>query len=400
MMDWILAIIGLLLSVLFAGSETAYISINKFRYKVWVRQKRKSAIAAKKYFDHPELFFSTTLVGNNVANIMASSYATIVLIVYLKATVVWAIVTFVLLTFGEIIPKIFFRTYANSLLMKVLYPIRLFHFIFYPFIFFINWISGLLLRVIKTDRAAADDIFSKEDVEVLLKEGRVSGAVDSDEHKIIKNVLDLPETPVREAMVPRTQIYALPETATINQARKIITKSGFSKIPVYRESIDSIIGIIFLFDLFTQKKYVREIIKPVILVPENKKCNELLREFQASKSTVAIVLDEYGGTAGMVTVEDVVSELFGELEDQNDIFTVRRLNKNTWEVNAATDIEAINDRLDIGLPEGSYETIGGYVLNRLGHIPESGEKLFYNGFKMVVSVAEHHRIKRIRIIRT
>jgi CBS domain containing-hemolysin-like protein len=398
----ILSIIGLILSFFFAGSETAFVTTNRFRYEVWLRQNKKAAVNAKKYFTHPELFLSTTLVGNNIANIVTSSYATIYLVGYFDEALSWAIITLTVLLFGEIIPKILFRTYANNIILKIIYLIKFFHFLLNPLINLATRTSNFVLGILNISKETHQNILDKTDIEVLFKEARINGLVDDEDHKIISRVLDLPNRLVREAMIPRAMLRASDYTKGIAGVKNAMIKSGYSKIPVYKGSVDNIIGIVFMFDLLSDAENLDQILSPVQFTPENKRCNELLQEFRHNNSTVAVVIDEYGGTAGLVTIEDLMEELFGEFEEQvsDDTVSIRALNKNTFKIKANEQLEHIAEQLNIEFPPGNYETIGGYINSQLGHIPKPGEDLNQTGFRIIVTRADKKKIKEIRLIKT
>jgi CBS domain containing-hemolysin-like protein len=401
-MELTLGIIGLILSFFFAGSETAFITTSKIRLELWIRNRLSAALFAQKYFRHPEIYLSTTLVGNNIANILASSYATVLLIQYIDETLAWAIITLTILTFGEIVPKVLFRTHAHSLILKVVYLIRLFHIILNPIIFIAEKISSNILQLLKISREDDINLFHKRDIEVLLREAKLSGVVDEDEHKIITRVLSLPEKLVREAMIPRTLIQAIEDTAGLNGLRQLMIQTGNTKIPVYKDTIDNIIGVVFFFDLLSKPKSLKQIIKPITFTPENKKCNELLREFRQTNTSIAIVIDEYGGTAGIITTEDLIEKLFGDFEDTplTEIPSIRALNRTTWQVHASESIDKINEELNINIPPGNYETLSGFILARLGHIPKVYERIELRSIKIVITRASKNRVEEARIIKS
>jgi len=400
-MELLIGFIGLLLSFLFAGSETAFITTNKIRFELWVRNKYKSALFAEKFFRDPELFISTTLVGNNIANIVATSYATVYLINYFSETATWLLITVFVLIFGEILPKALFRILDDLVVLIIIYPIRFFHFLFRPLIWIVNSISTGILSLLGMKSDNVKVFFSKEDVALLLNEGKVAGIIEEDDHKIISKVLDLPDTLVREAMVPRTQIEAVDIKTSVTKIRSFMSEKGFTKVPVYKNDIDHIIGVIFMYDLFQDINSVKEVIKPVTIAPENKKCNALLKEFKKNNTSIAVVIDEYGGTAGLVTTEDLIEELFGEFDDASDGLekTITKINKNTWEIDATETIEVINETLNLNLPEENYETISGLVLTEIGRIPESGEQMVIHDCRIIVTNAQKNKIEKVRLIK-
>jgi CBS domain containing-hemolysin-like protein len=400
-MELILGSIGLIFSFFFAGSETAFITTNPLRFEIWIRKKVRGATSAEKYFKNPDIFLSTTLVGNNLANVLATTYATIFLINFWDETLAWIIITLSILLFGEILPKVIFRTYAHSLILKIIAVIKIFHFLLNPIIILATKISSVVIKLLRLGVKSEKSLFDRQDILVMLREARLSGVVDEEEQKIISRVLNLPDTLIREAMVPRTSIQAMSEKSTVADIREFIIETGKSKIPLFHSTIDDITGIVFMYDLFDENLKLQDVIRPVMYVPDNKKCNELLREFQASNSSVAIVIDEYGGTAGLVTIEDLAEELFGEIEESTikSDQPIIRINKTTWKIRASESIDAINELLDVSIPEGDYETLAGFILSELGRIPEAGEKIALNDSSIMVTIAGTNLIEEVRLIK-
>ncbi|KAF5431346.1 Hemolysin, partial [Candidatus Methanophagaceae archaeon] len=206
---------------------------------------------------------------------------------------------------------------------------------------------------------------------------------------------------VREAMVPRTAIQAINQNSKIADVRQFMKETGKTKIPVYKSTIDNVTGIIFMFDLFADNLTLDDVIKPVIYIPENKKCNELLHEFKQTSKSIAIVIDEYGGTAGLVTLEDLVEELLGEIEESTEKSDqpIIRINKTTWKIKASESIETLNEQINANIPEGDYETLAGYILSELGRIPESGEKIALKNGSIMVTRAGRNLIEEVRFVR-
>jgi CBS domain containing-hemolysin-like protein len=368
---------------------------------IWLRKNVKSAVLAHKYFQKPDIYLSTTLVGNNVANIITTSYATIYLINYWSETITFLFITFIILLIGEIIPKVLFRSYAHNIILKIMFLIRFFHFILNPLIILASKISSIVIRFLHISDQNEISIINKEDIMVMLHEARISGAVDDEEQKIISRVLNLPDILVREAMIPRTSIHAIDETVSLEDIRHLMAETGKSKIPVYKSNIDNIIGVVFMYDLFWEINDLKEVIKPVMYVPENKKCNELLRELREAASTIAVIIDEYGGTAGIVTIEDLVEELFGEIVESIDKSDkpIIRINQITWKIRASESIEIVNDQLGIKIPDGEYETIGGFILFALGRIPKVGEKISFKDGIITVRRSTKKRIEEVRLVK-
>jgi putative hemolysin len=294
-----------------------------------------------------------------------------------------------------------FCSRSNTLILKIVLLIRFFHVILSPLIFVANKISKFILRLIRIDIKKEHIIFDKKDIEVVVKEAQISGVVDQDEHTIIKKVLSFHNILVREAMVPRMSVKAIEETASVEEIRELMFESGLRRIPVFKKNIDNITGVVFLFDLFTEVDSPENIIKPILYTPENKRCNELLRDFRMTNSSIAVVIDEYGGTAGLVTLEDIIEELFGEFEDfpLEDTVTIRALNQNTFQIKAWETVEHIREHIGIKIPDGNYETIAGFIIAHLGHIPKAGEKIIMREYRIAIIKATEKQIEEVRIIK-
>jgi CBS domain containing-hemolysin-like protein len=248
-------------------------------------------------------------------------------------------------------------------------------------------------------------VFRRQDVELIFKELRDTGGsdLDKEDSEILHNVLELSNKRVKESMIPRTDIIAVEKNASIEETLKIFISSGFSKLPVYQESIDDIIGVIFAYDLFNNPKDLMEIMRPIKLVPSSQKSKDLLSEFRKSNISVAIVIDEYGGTAGMITIEDVLEEVVGDIQDEYDTedHIMKQLNNDTYVISGGVEIEDLKEQFpEIVLPDEttSYETLAGYIINSLGRIPKVNEELLIGNNKFIISKASPSRIETVKII--
>jgi putative hemolysin len=401
-MELLLGILGLLLSFFCSGAETAFITSSKIRFEIWLRHKVPAAKLAEKYFRNPALYLSVTLVGNTIATIVTTSYATVFLIRYFNRSIAWIIITLTMLIVGEILPKVIFNIQANRLILNLIYPIRVLHFLLNPLVTLAVKISTFILSRFKIERPSGRPLFDKRDIESMIREAKVAGVVDETEHKIIKRILYLSEKLVKEAMIPRTAMIAVPFDISLADLRSLMARTGFTKLPVYKDTLDNITGITSLYDLFLNPLSTESIIKPVPFTPENKKCDELLREFWQNKTSLAIVVDEYGGTAGLVTIEDLMEELFGEIEDHAvpGANRLQAMNKNTFRVSGSATVEFINDSLQLNIPEGDYETIAGFVLAELERFPAVGEKIMLNDCRIIITKSSRKRIEEVRLIKS
>ncbi len=399
MFQLIVIIVSLILSFFFAGTEQAFISVNRVRIELWRRQKLPFANLIADFLRHPERFIYTTLVGNNIANVAFASFATVYFRNYLGQELTWLMVTSLTFLVGEIIPKTVFRSLADWIVRRIAPILQFFYYVFWPMIWVVNQISRFLLKLFHYQEKEYEEFFTQRDVEILFRESHNRAHLEKSEAEFLQRILRLRHLKVRDVMIPRTEIVAVPENTSIKELIEVIHKSGHTKIPVYRENLDNIIGIVFLNDLFLRPKTLQEIIHPVMFVPETKAGTELLTEFRKNNTSIAIVVDEYGGTAGLVTIEDLVEELVGEIEDEFDEIErlIRKTGERTYSVNVRIELDKLEEVLGISLPRGDYETLAGFILNYLGHIPRRDEKFEYNGIKFVVTRATPRKIEWVRI---
>ncbi len=403
MFDITIIIASLLLSFFFSGTETAFVSVNNVFIEVWRREKpRKRFISILlPFLKEPEKFLYTTLIGNNISNVAFGTFATIFLNQYFSSYTTIAIITAITLLLGEILPKTIFHSLANDLIKIIVYPLRFFQSAFYLPTIFISKISEFMLSLLGHRKEELKTFFSSTDVEILLNQSKSAVSENAPvEGEYVSGVLNLKELWVRDAMLPRTEIIAVPESDTIEAIKKVFKKHGHTKVPVFRDTLDNIIGIVFLKELFLEPASFAEMIQPVTFVPETKRCSDLLREFQETNTSIAIVIDEYGGTAGLITTEDLVEELFGEIEDEDDEqeVMIRQIDEKTYRVNARIEIDKLNEILDDEyIPEGDYETLAGFILGHLGYIPRREEQIDYNEIVMTVTSATRRKIQWVKI---
>ncbi len=400
MFEIVIIIISLVLTFYFSGTETAFISVNRVRIEVWRRQKSKAGEIIARFLLKPEKFIYTVLVGNNIANVAFASFATIYFNRFLDEKVTWLLITGITVLWGEIIPKTLFRSLADWIIRKVAHLLQIFYYIFLPMIWLVNEISRFLLKMLQYPEQEITHFFTKKDVEILIRESQDQAKIDEQESKILSRILHLRHLPVREVMIPRTDIVAVPEDISVKELSTVFQKSGFTRIPVYRDNLDNIIGIVYLKDLFRQPKTIKEILREAMFVPETKRCSALLTEFRQKNTTIALVIDEYGGTAGLVTTEDIIEELVGEIIDEFDATTVliRKIDDKTYSVNARIEPDRLKEKLGIELPEGDYETLAGFIINHLRRIPRRDEAFEFNGIKFIVTRATRRKVEWLRIV--
>ncbi|NOZ60827.1 MAG: HlyC/CorC family transporter [Calditrichaeota bacterium] len=395
---------ALLMSAYFSGTETVFLSASRLRSEILFRRRVKSIRRIYHFISKPETFIVTTLVGTNLSSVLFSTLVVLSLKNSVDEFVIVLISTSALLLFGEIIPKSLGQEFSNQLLPLTGALLKIFKFLFAPVNFLLLGFTNFFLKRLNLKtQADFQTVFTRKDIVRVLRESEKGGAIKSKESRLIGRIFDLRKTRLKDSMVPRTEIVAVPKNISIERLSTAFSKSGFSRLPVYEDSIDNIIGIVYAKDLLTEPESLREILKEPIFVPDSKPAFRLLVEFKQKKMSIAIVLDEYGGTAGLITVEDLVEELVGEIYDEFDIDhekMYRRLNANTISIDARAEIDEINEKFNLNLPEQeSYSTIGGFVIEQLGHIAKEGEVLDTERYRIKIEKADQRRVIRVRLIK-
>ena len=395
-----LALLGILLSAIFAGAEAAYTMFNQLRFEIWKKQKVSLLKPLLFFQERPEDFFSTILFGNNVSNILTTTFATVFLISFMGKGTSWIVITFSILVFGEIIPKSLFRSMVNILIRPVLFIVYIFYWLLSPFIKLLNILVDLVLSLFRIQHEATHYFFSRDELELLLKEGLGGEEKENPELKYIDKILDFGSIKIREAMTPRTELIAAPETVEIEKLKELFIKHSVMHIPVYQKDLDDIKGIVFLYDLFDNPASIGNILKPLEMIPENISCAQLMREFKKKNISVALVVDEYGGTAGLVTMDDLIDTMFGDFPEVFDkVPQIRALNNHTWQMDGNFPLDELEDIVDLKFPEGDYETIAGLILQETGHIPQDGEMISFDNFRVVITRVAKHKILEVKLIK-
>lgn len=413
--------ITILLSAFFSGSEMAFVTANKLKLEIESRKNTPLARIISFFNEDPERFLTTTLVGNNIVNVLFATLMAIFLSqpirdLYIRLigtipseAVVLLIQTLfaslLILMLGEIIPKAIFRAQADHLVRYITVPLRIIHYIFWPLIFISNAASNLIVKLFKVGQERSEVVFRRQDVEMIFRELMESGGskeIDHDDSEILHNVLELSNKRVKETMVPRTEVVAIDKFASLADLKKAFIDSGYSKIPVYQDSIDDIIGVVFAYDLFSNPQSISDIIRPIKMIPSSKKSKDLLTEFRQSNSSVAVVIDEYGGTAGMVTIEDLIEEVVGDIQDEYDkeIIGVKKLSPTTFILAGNVELDELTDQfpeITIDHDSHQFETVAGYILHHTGRIPKVNEKLKIDDNTFVISKATQSRLEYVKL---
>lgn len=399
----------LVLSAFFSGFEIAYVSSNKVHIEILKKQEGLIANILTRLTHRPSKLLATMLVGNNVALVVygfeMGKVMTLLLPPFFQ-NVVWhtIISTLIILITAEFMPKVFFQIYANQLLKLFAVPAYFFYLLFYPFSSFIIWISDFVLRVFfKTKGDYVPLSFTKVELVDYISEqmGNVPKKEEVDaEVQMFQNALEFSGVKAREIMIPRTEIVAVDLNETIENLIATFVSSGFSKILIYNENIDDIVGYVHSFDMFKKPKTIKEVLIPVVTIPETIQINEVLNLLMRKRKSMAVVLDEYGGTSGIVTLEDIVEELFGEIEDEHDKdkFIEEKISDDEYLFSARLEVDYINETYHLNLPESEeYETLSGLIVLHTEEIPTQGETISLPPFVFSIEACSQTRIETVRI---
>lgn len=399
-MELIILIVLLIFSAFFSSSEIAYVVANRIKIEVRARQKNLSAKNSNYFVKNPQIFFSTILISNNIVNIAFASIATVFLKTKFNDFEILLITATLLLIIGEIIPKYIARETADFLFGILSTPIRIVTFILYPFVKIISSISDLLTKRKDLDEVETHQLFDKEEFQELIYESSAAGEVDARESDIISKIIDLRDQKVYECMTPRTGIIGVEINSSIEVTLQILIDSGYTKIPVYEENLDNIKGLIIAKDLFKNPENIKSIMRDIIFVPETKKTLEMLNELLEKSISIAVVVDEFGGTAGIITVEDIIEEMLGEIRDEYDEEeeVSKKINETTYVFSGKVEIDRINEEFDLGFPEGDYETIAGYIISELGRIPVKSEVFSIGQYNFTILRSNKTRVDLVKII--
>ena len=400
MLDLNLALLGLILSIVYSSSEIALLSANALQLDVWEKQGKYLAHWASSILDWKLEYLSVILIGTNLSNILATSFATVYLLRsnLLPHQLIVIPIAIIILLFGEILPKSIMQRYANFGLIILSPFLKLSYYIFFPIIFLLRQ-TGWMDVSERFSKTAEELEEKRDDIQHAYEQVDDPKTMEDDQKEMISNVFDFRESKVSEAMTPRTEISAISSTESMEKVMHTFIDSGHSKLPVYEKDLDNIIGVVYLYDLFHSPENLQEVIKPVLFIPYTKPVMDLLSEFQSAHHAMAVVLDEHGGSAGLITAEDVFEELFGDFEDEFDVDSKKseRQKDGSIVVDARMDWEDFNNEYGNIIPEGDYESVGGYIISQLGRIPNKGENLFMPFGQMVIIKASTRQIHQVKI---
>ncbi len=413
---WLLVIITLILSAFFSGMEIAFVSSNRLKVEI---DKNKGCISARiiSYFLYKQSkFIGALLLGNNIALVVYGIVIVKILepfivnllpenlnLEYLVLLIQTIISTIIILFFAEFIPKALFRIKPNSVLNIFALPLVFFYYLLYPVIYLFIGLAELILKIFfGIDFSEQKYVFSPIDLDEYVKEYSTDqeNKEEVPEYKMFRNAIEFKNVRLRECMIPRTEIIALEENEPIHELRKKFIETGHSKILIFRESIDNVIGYTHSFDMFRKPSSIKQILKSIIIVPETMLASEVLKMMIQQHKSVAVVVDEFGGTSGMVSLEDIIEEIFGEIKDEYDIeeFTERKINDSEYIFSARLEIDYLNKEYNLYFPENEeYETLAGYIIHHYEDIPDVSTEIIIQSYMFTILKATENRIEQIHL---
>jgi putative hemolysin len=412
--NWLLVafLVCLGLSAFFSSAESAFIALPKLRIRYLVESGVKGAEKLVRIADKPERMLATVLLGNNLVNIAAATLGTIISVATFGAVKgpIIAIfgVTAIILVFGEVIPKTFAVHHAQRLSLIYVNPLRVIELCFYPFILALERIGLSLTRIVAVSEEDRR-LISEGEIRSAINVGESEGVVEQDEAKILHHVFEFTDRPVSKIMVPRTEITWVSQGTTLSDFLNLYTQGRYSRFPVYKDNTDNVIGILHAKDVLmkltdgseNRDTVIDDLVRPAYFVPEGKRLGELLAEMRDGGHHAAIIVDEFGGIAGMVTLgqltEEIVGDIHDELTDQEKDFVVT--GDSTFQLDGGFRIEEANEELELNLPGGDYETVAGFILNHLGRVPKQGEHFKYQNLKFVITEMRGMKIEKVMVTR-
>lgn len=405
----IFLILLIMLSAVFSSAETAFLSCNRIRLMNMKDEGNKKAGLVLAMLDNQSKLISALLIGNNIVNIGASSIATKLAINAfgdVGVGIATGIMTMLVLVFGEVIPKNLAAAHAAVWAMFIAPFIRLISVVLTPLVYLMTKLSDFVVKISKG--AVADYTITEDELKILVNVGQEEGVFDEAESDMINSIFDFDDTIVKEIMVPRIDMAAVNGEESINEGIELILNAGHSRIPVYEDSIDNIVGVLYAKDIFNKMNEdfdilkIKDVIRPAYYIPENKKVNDLLTELRSQKVHMAIILDEYGGTAGLITIEDLIEQIVGDIQDEydreEDLIIMHGADHLVADARAL--IDEVEEAFDIELPEmdeSDAETIGGLVFERLGGVPKKDEEVVVDRLHIRVVEVSGRRVSKVEI---
>ncbi len=407
----VLFILCLLLSAFFSSAETAFISLQRIRMRHLVENNVRGARRVARMIERPEKLLSTILLGNNFVNVAAAALGTAIAIeLWGERGILFAAigVTVLLLVFAETTPKTLATRHAEKLSLIYARPIELIAWLFTPFVIVLSWIASGVARLIGGEPVPRS-LSSEEEIRTMISVGHKEGTVEEAEAEMLHKVFEFGDRPVREVLIPRLDVISIEQGSRLSDFLTLYAEFPLSRFPVYQENMDNVVGILSVKDVLmaqakgtvTARSLIDEMVRPAYFAPETKRINELFSEMRDKNFRMCVVVDEFGGTAGIVSLSRLVEEIVGPVGDELSQIEKEYevINEYTFQIDGSMRIEEVNEEMELELPEGDYETVAGFVLHLLGHIPRTNEQLKYKDMKLVITEMKGLKIEKILLTR-
>ena len=397
-----------LLEGFFSGSELALVSADRVAIRAGRDKGGRTATMLARFLEEPERILTTTLIGTNLSVVSATTVFGLMLADTLSGghgarteLLTVALLSPVLLLFGELIPKSVYRRYSRNLAPVVIHPLTWLSLLLFPVVGTVRWLTAGLLKLVGAEEGGPMAV-SRDELRLLLERGE-GEEIEQEERRMITRIFDFPDTTAKEVMVPLIDIRAIDEEATLAEATLDFIDSGHTRLPIFHERVDDIVGVLHAMDVLRAEdptRPVSELRRPITYVPPTAKVEALVAELQRQQHAIAIVVDEYGGAEGMITVEDILEEIVGEIEDEHDEpeQEIRKRGEREYLVSARTEVDRLAEELDVGIPEGDYETLAGFLLDRFGRIPVQGDSAETEGAVFTVVTASDRVIEEVQVV--
>lgn len=406
-LELLILIVLLCFSGFFSASETALLAIGKIKLRHMVEENKNGANILSKLLKNPNRLLGTILIGNNAVNIGASALATSLAIKYFGSSgvgIATGVMTILVIVFGEITPKTLAVKNPEKVSLKVARAISIITTILYPITEFVNFITDIILRLLGTSSSKEKPYITEEEFKVMVNVSHEEGVLEVEEKKMIYNVFEFGDSKVQDVMTPRTDVFSIDVEMSYDDIMKLFKEQQYSRMPVYEDNMDNIIGILHIKDMiqsssveFNLKKHMRS---PFFTL-ELKRVAELFNEMRDNKVQMAIVLDEYGGTSGIITMEDLIEEIVGEIQDEYDVYMseIEPISKSEFLCVGSAKIDLVNEIANINIQSENYDSIGGFVIGEMGRFPRTGESIDYQGIKFIIEKVHKNRILKLRIVK-
>ncbi len=411
--SFFIIIICIIFIALLSSSEVAFISLSRIRLRHLVEKGDSNARIAEKIRDEHDRLFSAVILSGNLFTVLATSVGTALAISLLGKDIgiIVATIAMTLLTvvFGELAPKTFAVTHAEKISLTMARPIEVYIRLISPLVFVINKLSNSIIKLFGGEVKPVPQLLTEEEMKAMIKIGEEEGAIEKEEKEMLHNVFAFGDKKVTEAMVPRTEMVAIPEGAAVADVLSLVSEEGYSRYPVIRETVDNINGVLYVKDIVRKMAVeevppstpIRNFVRDAYYIPESKMVTALLDDMQKNKFQIAIVVDEHGGTAGLITLEDIMEEIVGSLQDEFEAIEAEKevevLDESTFVVTGSTGIDEINELIGTDIESEEFHTIGGFLFGLFGHLPKTGEQLRYHDLRFLILEMDGKKIEKVKI---